>query len=245
MTTFTVSDSWVDQGSVNAVVTFTPYPPGVGSPVVGHIVDSVLSVDLPLAHVPEVQYAAVFTDVTLNGFAANIPPFSFQAPISPVTVSMRSVSNRLKAEVTFPLEPPALVDGGFRSVNHAISASTLSLGSSTVALTGCTQTIVVPASGKVVVTYSCWVHPTSSCQIIASCAYSDTNGVTGQVYDWDPDANAATTKPYRLFAQQIITGLTPGAHATLTPQLSSTVNDTVVNIDPAGYNCYSIIEPVY
>lgn len=108
MTTFTVADTWVDDGVVNGTVTFTPYPPfGTGGVVTASIVNSVLSATLPVAAADNIRYTAVFSGVTLNGFAAQIANIGFPAPEISTTVSLRALSVSMVPVVTFPLQPPA------------------------------------------------------------------------------------------------------------------------------------------
>lgn len=108
MTTFTVLDSWADFGTVSGTVTFTPFPARTGSPVVAQLSNSTLSVALPVGNVTGIQqYLASFSNVTLNGFAAKINPFSFPAALTPSTVSMRGLSANLAPVASLPLQPPA------------------------------------------------------------------------------------------------------------------------------------------
>lgn len=103
MATFTVSDSWTDQGTISGTVTFFT---AAGNATVASITNSALSATLHVG----VQYAAVFTHITWNGWPAAIQPIGFVGETTE-TVSLRALGG-LSATLSYPFQPPAQVQAG-------------------------------------------------------------------------------------------------------------------------------------
>jgi hypothetical protein len=245
MTTFTVSDTWADQGDVEGTVTFTPYPAGVGDPIVAQITDGVLAANLLVGAVVGVQYAVAFTDVMWNGWPAEIGGLAFPAPTTSKTISLRALAPNLQAVIRHPLTPPAAAGSdGWRSF-AAATAQSISLSNTPAYLSEIGQEVVMPASGAVVMTWSCWIVAPTPAQIVAYTSFGDEDDVNGQPDQWIFDSTfPSPSGSFRISVTQFIDA-TPGAQCEIIPQLTSDQVDTQVVIDPSGYPAWSIVEPQY